>query len=130
MIEEAETLLPNIGALTRSSISMSPEGTPVIVEDVCPDIDSIAKQVGFATSAASGRTTARAAAGSRAAPSGRRPARPARTGRGELLAVQLKSLSAAAGCVLAHGPQPPGLWIKDMSGCHSLSARGSWRKTR
>jgi len=46
--EEAERLLdPHIGALTQIVNEYKPEGTPVIVEDVVRDIDTIVKQVRF-----------------------------------------------------------------------------------
>lgn len=47
-LDEAESLLdPNIGALTQILEQYKPEGTPVIVEDVVRDIDTIVKQVRF-----------------------------------------------------------------------------------
>jgi type I restriction enzyme R subunit len=47
-LDEAEALLdPNIGALTQIVEQYKPEGTPVIVEDVVRDIDTIVKQVRF-----------------------------------------------------------------------------------
>jgi len=47
-LDEADALLdPNIGALTQIVNEYRPEGTPVIVDDVVHDIDSIVKQVRF-----------------------------------------------------------------------------------
>lgn len=47
-LDQAESLLdPHIGALTQIVEEYKPEGTPVIVEDVVRDIDTIVKQVRF-----------------------------------------------------------------------------------
>lgn len=47
-LEEAAHLLdPNIGALTQIVAEFKPDGTPVVVDDVARDIDSIVKQVSY-----------------------------------------------------------------------------------
>ncbi len=47
-LDEAEHILdPHIGALTQIVDQYKPAGTPVIVDDVVRDIDTIVKQVRF-----------------------------------------------------------------------------------
>ncbi len=47
-LDEAEALLdPHLGALTQIVDAYKPEGTPVIVDDVVRDIDTIVKQVRY-----------------------------------------------------------------------------------